>query len=206
MIGTDGVYICRARMQNFFKPTECREPRVKGPLIEAATWDYVMALITSPEWFEEKLRAAQASEFDSTQPKQKELEHVVALLEQAEKEAADVARAMSKTGGLVARKLEQQAQEIDRRYAALTTRKAELEEALAFQLTDKSIENLLQFRETVAAGLQNPTFEDKQRWLEILQVSVRVTNRQAVVACRLSNEPYSYDLDTSRGSFGFHTS
>jgi hypothetical protein len=52
----------------------------------------------------------------------------------------------------------------------------------------------MQFREIVAAGLSNPTFEDKRRWLEILQVTVTVKNRQAVIACRLPVDPLTVDL------------
>ena len=206
MIGTDGVYLCRARMQNFVKPTQCKEPRIKNELIEFVAWDYVMALITNPELFEEKLRQAQVKELNNMQPKRKELEHVLALIEQTEKEADEVGRAMTRTHGLVGERLEQHAREIDRRYQALGTRRQELLEALAFEFTDQNIDSLLQFRETVAAGLRNPTFEDKRQWLEILQVGVIVTNRQAVTSCRLAREPFTFNVDNPSGAFEFHNS
>jgi site-specific DNA recombinase len=206
MIGTDGVYLCRARMQNFVKPTQCKEPRIKNQLIESVAWDYVMTLITNPELFEEKLRQAQVKEFNNMRPKRKELEHVLALIEQTEKEADDVGRAMTKTHGLVGERLEQQAHEVDQRYHALTTRKLELQEALAFELTDQNIDNLLQFREAVVAGLRNPTFEDKRRWLEILRVGVTVTNRQAVIFCRLGREPFTFSVDNPGNAFDIHNS
>jgi len=34
---------------------------------------------------------------------------------------------------------------------------------------------------TVAVGLDNPTFEDQRRWLEILQTTVTITSRVAVI-------------------------
>ncbi len=40
-----------------------------------------MGLITNPEQFEQKLREAQAQEAETMQPKQKELNHVLALLD-----------------------------------------------------------------------------------------------------------------------------
>jgi hypothetical protein len=52
----------------------------------------------------------------------------------------------------------------------------------------------LQFRETVELGLENPTFEDRRRWLEILQTSIKVTNGIAVITCRLSSKPLEYNL------------
>jgi hypothetical protein len=128
------------------------------------------------------------------QPKQKELEHVLALLEDTEKEAEEIACASRKAKGLIAAKLERQGDEVNKRYEALTRRKSELQEALAIELTDNMISNLLRFREVVALGLENPTFEDRRHWLEILQTKVTVTNCKAVVACRLGGRPFQYDL------------
>jgi hypothetical protein len=77
---------------------------------------------------------------------------------------------------------------------ALTRRKGELQEALDIELTQNMIGNLLRFREAVALGLENPTFEDRRRWLEILQTTVTVTNSIAVVTCRLGGKPFQHDL------------
>jgi len=95
---------------------------------------------------------------------------------------------MPKAKGIIAAQLEQQADEINRRFLALNTRKIELHEALAVELTENTIGNLIQFRESVALGLQNPTPEDKRCWLEILQTQVTVTNGIAVITCRLGGK------------------
>ena len=76
----------------------------------------------------------------------------------------------------------------NRRYQPLIKRTAELQEALAFELTDHNIDNLLQFHEAVALGLENPTDEDRRRWLEILQTTVTVTGGIAVITCRLGTK------------------
>ena len=189
MVGSKGRYYCVGRNhtnENFLDPrSRCLEPSVRGEVIEPLIWDHVMRLITDPEAFEERLRQAQAQEAHGVKPRQTELEHVEALILQSEKEADSIARAIRKTSGLVAARLEQQAHEVDRRYQALCSRKAELQEALKLELTDDMVENLMQFREIVAEGLGNPSFEDKRRWLELLQVHVSVTNGQAVISCRL---------------------
>lgn len=198
MAGTTGRYLCTRHYNT--NGGECNEPIVAGGLIEGITWEYIMSLLTNPEQFEEKLRQAQALEATILQPKQKELEHVTALLQDTEKEADEIARATPKAKGIIAVKLEQQADEVDRRYQALTTRIMELQEALTFELTDCNIDGLLQFRETVAAGLQNPTFEDRRRWLEVLQATATVTNGIAVISCRLSGEPLQYRLTEFRNS------
>lgn len=202
LVGTDGTYYCTARARHKNIPTHCNEPRVPGWLIESATWDYIINLITSPEQFEEKLLQAQAEELEGMKPKQIEADHIMALLRDTEKEFDEVAWAMTRTKGLVISRLEQQADEINRRYQALTDRLAELQEALKFELTDSNIDDLLRFRETVAVGLQNPTFEDKRRWLELLQITVTVKDRQAVITCRLSSKPTIFNLETFNGSDG----
>jgi len=55
--------------------------------------------------------------------------------------------------------IEQQGDEINRLCQALSARKMELQEALSVELTKSSIESLLQFRETVAAGLEIRTLK-----------------------------------------------
>ncbi|MDL1911535.1 recombinase family protein [Chloroflexi bacterium CFX6] len=83
----------------------CHEPLVDAKLIERVTWDYIMGLITNPAKFEQKLREAQAQEATMMQPKQKELQHVEALLKDTEKEADEIARATRKSKGIIAEKL-----------------------------------------------------------------------------------------------------
>jgi site-specific DNA recombinase len=179
----------------------CMEPVVKGKLIEAVTWDYIINLIKDPLKFEDRLRQAQAREEATMQPKQKELEHVIALLQDTEREAEEIALATRKVKGIVGERLEKQAEEANQRYQALTARKIQLQEALAVELTENTIKNLLQFREAVALGLDHPTFEDKRRWLEILQTKVTITNGIAVIACRLGgNLEYNlFELRISNG-------
>jgi len=46
----------------------------------------------------------------------------------------------------------------------------------------------------VVFGLVCRAFEDKRRWLEILQVTVMVKTSMTVVICRLSGEPLNYRL------------
>ena len=106
-------------------------------------------------------------------------------MDQTEEEAEDIARAMTRAKGLVAAKLQQQADEVDKRFQALTARKSQLQESSPPDLTDRVIDNLMRFREIVAIGFQNPTFDDKRRWLEILRVKVTVTNGKFVISWRL---------------------
>jgi site-specific DNA recombinase len=192
--GKGKLYYCTRRYDPRGSEEPCREPFVKTALIEHLTWDYIMKLIRDPQMFEEKLREAQAHETATMYSKQKEFEHVIALLEDTEMEADIIAREIRKTKGIIHDKLEQQGEEVDRRHLALTKRKNELQEALAVELTDRTIDNLLRFREAVALGLENPTSEDRRRWLEILQTKVTVTNGIAVITCRFGGKPLEYRL------------
>ena len=121
---------------------------------------------------------------------------MITLLSATEYEAETVAETAKKVRGIVAEKLQAQADEIDRRYRALQTRKARLEDELKSELTDSSIDDLLQFRETVAIGFNNPMPEERRQWLEALQSRVTVSDGIAVVTCRLSSEAVKFDLFT----------
>jgi len=46
----------------------------------------------------------------------------------------------------------------------------------------------------VVFGSVCSAFEDKRRWLGILQVTIMVKNSIAVVTCRLSSKPLNYRL------------
>lgn len=199
MVGTgrinSRVYYCTRRYQaNGSEP--CTEPFVKAYAVESITWGYIMRLLTNAEEFEEKLIEAQALEAEQMQPKQKELEHVAALLLDTESEAEQIAQTAKKVKGIVGEKLQVQAEEIDRRYQVLQARKAKLESELEIELTDSTINNLMEFREAVAIGFNNPTAEDRRLWLELLQTRVTVVNGIATVTCRLSGEGEQFDLLT----------
>lgn len=203
-VGGHGNYYCSMRYNRYEEfEQRCQEPTVKGRIIEPLVWSYVMDLITDPEKFEERLRVAKDKENDAIQPKQKELEHVDALIEQTEIEAEDIAITLGKVKGIVAEKLTIQAEEVDRRYQALLSRRAKIVSALnAKTLSEKSIVKLLEFREIVAVGLENPTFADKQHWLEILQVQVKVINNMATITCRLPIDPVTFDLESENNPGG----
>jgi hypothetical protein len=122
------------------------------------------------------------------------LDHVIALLKDTEKEADEIAPASRKVKGLVGERLQKQADEINQRYEALTRRKSKLQQDFAVELIENIIRNLLRYREAVAVGLENPTFEDRRRWLEILQTTVTVMTGIAVITCRLGGKPLEYNL------------
>lgn len=195
MAGSQGLSYCPRRYKTN-GGAKCTEPLVKTRAAEYVAWEYIVRLITDPEHFEERLREAQAMEAQQMQPKQKELEHVMALLSDTEYEAEQIAQTAQRVKGIVGEKLQVQAEEIDRRYHALQTRKVKLQEDLKFELSDQNVDNLMQFREAVAVGLDRPTPGERRSWLELLQTRVTVTDGIAIVTCRLGGDAARFDLFT----------
>jgi hypothetical protein len=195
-IGKGKWYVCTKRYFPTGKEDPCTEPLVKAPAVEYIAWNYVLKLLTDADEFESKLKEAQATETEQQEPKQRELEHVKALMIDTEHEAEQVADTLSKVKGIVGEKLQAQADEIDRRYQVFQVRKAKLEAELQTKLTDEKIHNLIQYREAVALGLNNPKPEERRTWLELLQTKVTVSNGTAVVTCRLRREGERFDLSS----------
>ena len=195
MVASSGKYYCTRRYRTF-GGHQCREPFVNAQKVAHITWGYILRLLTNADEFEQALRDAQALAAEQQRPKQKELEHVTSLLSDTEYEAEQVAETMKKVKGIVGKKLQAQAEEIDRRYQALQARKEKLEKELAQELSDRDIDDLMKFRQAVAVGLNRATAEEKRQWLELLQTKVTVSDAIAVVTCRLSREGARFDLFT----------
>lgn len=196
MIGANLHYGCTHRYRTFkgLEPA-CHEKRIKGTIIEPLVWDYVMRLITDPVDLDEKLHKAQAEELRSMEPKRDELEQVNALITQAEEEADNLADGIRRAKGLVLQRLEKASEEVNQRYVDLQARRDKLLSNLNAQsFTDETISNMVNFWKTIQIGLNNPTFEDKRQWLEILQVQVDVKDKKATITCRLPVEPFTVDL------------
>ena len=112
---------------------------------------------------------------------------VAHLITNCEAEAAELARAVARVDeGVVRRKLEEQAKEVEARYNALTRRRDELQAELnTHELSEQSIATALQFRDDVIVGMENPSLENKQRVLEMLGVEVTVRAKTVWVNCRV---------------------
>ena len=93
-----------------------------------------------------------------------------------------------------------QGREIDERSAGLEKVRSKLEaEIAAATITDESIANFTAFSEDAIAGLTNPNYATKRRWLDYLKVKVEVENKIATVSCMLPVESRCFDLRTASG-------
>jgi site-specific DNA recombinase len=177
----------------------CHEPvyEVIGRKVEAWVWEQILNVMTDPAEFEKALREAQQAELDTLEPKRARLAVVLDLIKQCEDEAATTAAAVKVVGGVVGDKLQADINQINQRHAELSAERDALQAAVnARLLTDEDIAAALQFREDTIEGLQNPTFDDMRRMLEILQVKITVKDGIVTLACCFPTFCPSFDYQT----------
>lgn len=178
----------------------CHEPvyDVIGRKVEAWVWGEILNMMTEPVEFEKALREAQQTELNALEPQRARLAVVLDLIKQCENEAAEVAAALSRARGIVGAQLQANADQINKRYDELIEERDHLQAAVnARALSDEDITAALQFREDTIEGLQNPTFDNKRRMLEILQVQVTVKDGQITLSCCFPTYCPSFDYQTA---------
>ena len=96
----------------------------------------------------------------------------------------------------------------DDRHAKLTAERDRLlaELQAASQFTAEALARAMQFRADIIEGLKHPTFEDKRRYLELLQVQVTIKDGKAVICRALPVEPIEADLSSGLTSILFEVS
>ena len=195
----------RCARQYFAKLGEraCVKIRVNADVIEPQVWKYVLSVMTNPKRFRKALRNAQKAEQRASESRHDQLEIVTEQIAESEAEAAKLAEAVKNVkGGAVGKALQEKIDRLEILYLQQIHKRDELQAGLSAQrLTDENMAKALRFREDIMAGLQNPTFEDKRRALELLQVEVIVTvDKKASVKCLVPVGERVIDLHTSRNA------
>jgi predicted amino acid-binding ACT domain protein len=191
--GSNGRYICASatNIRRHWTDQKCHEPTVKAEKLEALVWNYLLTLITDPAQLEAKLRAARDVAFDALKPKRDELAIVEEMIAEVEADAADIAQALIEARGrkLVVVRLQEQAQDVDERHAKLTARRDALQvEIERATISDADIESMAQHHADVYAGIDNATPALKRRWLEVLNVRIKIVGGQAEVTCLITQD------------------
>lgn len=76
---------------------------------------------------------------------------------------------------MVAKLIEVNMQEVNKRYKALCNRRDILQGELSeIKLTDDTIRHAIKFSQDISAGIQNADFETKRQNLDLLQVKVTI--------------------------------
>ena len=194
------VYKCSVRHLPGLEDRVCQEPvhDVIGRKVEAWVWEEILNVMTDPVKFERALREAQQAEFNALGPQRARLGVVVDLLKQCVSEAAEVAAALKHARGVVGAQLQAEIEQINQRYDDLTAEHDKLHAAVnARTLNDEDIAAALQFRDDTIAGLQNPSFDDMRRMLEMLQVKIIVKDGWVTLRCCIPTFSPSFEYQTA---------
>ena len=171
-------YICDGARQ--MKSSKvCHEPLVRADVIEPMIWDGVKTRAKDLTQLERELKLAQQGEIDNQAPKREELENIEGMLADAERDAAEIGRALRIAQGAVEQSLKRDMDEVNARCDRLTRRRAELQAELAARrLTDEAVGEILAYARDVREGIDNATFDDERRTLELLLVHVWIDGKR----------------------------
>jgi len=164
----------------------CVNKSIRAGAIEADIWDEIRELFSDLDRLWADLKAAQQNEDDQLKPLRDKLQITDDLIRHEEHEAAKIAAALPDTEkGSTARKLLiERDRDISARLADLAKQREKIIAELgARKLTDDAIETIMQFARNAREGIENATFEDKRRLLEILDVQVTVTPGKYHLKC-----------------------
>ena len=201
--GVTRYYRCNAR-GGFIGLESRHNHRVNADRVEAAAWEFLIDVVSERDKLYLRLKEAQAQALAKIEPQRDQLDSINTMLSAAEKEADQTAREMSaipeaRKNGATYKALEKQSLEIDERYAGLLRARAKVEaEIAAATITDESIADFMIFSEDAIAGLNNPDYATRRRWLDYLRIKVEVENKIATVSCMLPIKSRDFDLSNAR--------
>ncbi len=192
-------YCCHSHEKHYDLESRCQQKKVRGDYLDAYVWEYVLDLWTDRERFEKALYEAQEVERQAVRPKRERLEMINNLIAECEVESEGLSAALAQVSinGLLSQTIKKNITELEKRYADLIRERNETERALNIQqLTNEDIASAMQFREDVILGMQNPTFEDMRRSLDVLRVKVTVKGTEGKVKCIVPIGEVTFDLCT----------
>jgi site-specific DNA recombinase len=181
--------ICRYNRYAGLEKQFCNARAVRADWIEAAVWESIVGIFSDTARFESLLRIAQQDELSALDPKQDEFKAIQGMIADTEREAVEIGQALRRAGGIVAKSLEKNMQEVNKRYVALCKRLDVLQAELSTaRLNDNAIQDVLQFAQDIRAGIENADYETKRRNLELLQVRVIVDDGRRFTVTSLVGE------------------
>lgn len=190
-------YVCSNRYKFADDIRGCQMNGIHGAVIEAKVMEWVVSLVTDPDELEANLRSAQAEQLAGLEPTRTAIEETDKLVAEAQH---DLAENISLMKGLDPdsrryKKLALDGDEIERRLDRLEMQRHKHEVYIASHtIADNDIADIVVYSRDAQRGLQNPTFEQKRAWLNLLQVRVELTSQNTAVAtCLLPVEPHVID-------------
>jgi site-specific DNA recombinase len=194
-------YSCSGRYWFVNDIRGCKVGRIRADIVERHVIDWIVAKIEDPIALEADLREAQRRQLETQEPKRGQVENFDALIATAMAELKDNLAMMRGLDEHSRRykMLQLDGDEIEARISKLETRKAALETEITAQVTtNEDIRDIVTYSRDALEGIENPTFEQKRRWLDVLQVQVYLTSQTTAKAtCILSGESLVIDSLTS---------
>jgi len=190
-------YVCSNRYKFSTDVRGCKINGIHGSVIEGKTFDWIVSMVTNPEELEANLRVAQAEQLALVEPSSIAVEETDSLIAEAQRDLADNLDMMRGLDPKSRRykKLAADGDEIERRLDNLDAQRVKHEEHIAAHtIADNDIVDIMVYSHDAQRGLQNPTFEQKRTWLNLLQVKVELTSQNTAVAtCLLPVKPHVID-------------
>jgi site-specific DNA recombinase len=147
----------------------CANKPIRADAIEADVWDEIEELFSDLERLATLLKEAQQSEDDKLKSIRDKLQITEELIKDVEGEIHDIAMAMRAACGRVLAEFKKQQDDANARLDSLIAqREKHIAQLGARRLTDEAIAAFMRFARDVNEGIQNPTFEDKRHYLEML--------------------------------------
>ena len=167
----------------------CANKFVRADAIEADVWGEIEELFSDLEELAALLKEAQQSEDDRLQAIRDKLQITEELIKDVEGEIHDIAITMRAARGKFVAEFEKQQDDVNARLASLfAQREKHVAKLGARKLTDEAIATFMRFARDVNEGIKNPTFEDKRRYLEMLDVDVTVTPGHYHLQCAIGGK------------------
>jgi len=176
-------YICNGRYQIV---SRCDLPSFRGDLVDETVWQWVKGLMQDPQKLADGLRAEQAEAERANSGLRSRLEIVDEQLAEAQGQLAKLLD-LYLQGDFPKEVLTERRVRLEKVVVELSQERAELVVHLqAVGMTDEQIRAIETFCAEVREGLEAATFEDKQRYLELLDVrgKLAVEDGEKVVYAR----------------------
>lgn len=179
----------------------CANKSIRADAIEADVWDEIREMFKDLDRLWNYLKTAHRQEDDQLVNIHEKIEVTDEFIRKAEREADKTAAALKEVekGKAVFNSLKRDESEINARIDELNRQREKFVAQLnGRKLTDEVIESIMEYARSVRVGIDNATFEDKQRILELLNVQVTVIQGQYHIACILGEK----DGEISRMAYG----
>lgn len=197
-------YRCAGRAQFIVDVRGCAIKAINADIVEAKVIGWLRKLIENPETLEDNLREAQRLQLEASEPKRGQVENIDALIATAEQELADNLSLMHglEPNSRRYKKLKLDGDEIEARIDQLEARKRALEgEIIEEVIADEDIRDIVTYSRDAREGLDDPTYEQQRRWLDVLRVQVELTSQTTAIAkCVLPVKPIAIDSLTSHST------